>query len=145
MIGEIICTCIAQAYISHGGGFSHCAAGISHRGANEMLEDDYRVLQLKIFADPGFLSRMDEETKKTQQLINELRDNAENVQNTIAQIGKLSIDMPLKFQDMKNAEAAQTRLESEYVEKARPLATLLQLLNQRNSEKEIKEEANDED
>jgi len=58
MFGEIIISRLAQAYVSHGGGFCHFMAGVSHRGAKEMKEVAYRELRQKVFQDPIFIKTM---------------------------------------------------------------------------------------
>ena len=60
MLGEILCSRIAQAYTSHGGGFSHHSAGISTPGAYKLGEDVYRNYRIETYDDPEWQQNMKE-------------------------------------------------------------------------------------
>ncbi|KAK0109395.1 hypothetical protein ONS96_003209 [Cadophora gregata f. sp. sojae] len=61
MYAEILLTRIALGYISEGGGFSHCQAGISHGGADSVGSDYYERMQKSLYVSPAFNARLKKE------------------------------------------------------------------------------------
>ena len=61
MYAEILLTRIALGYISEGGGFSHCQAGISHGGADTVGNAYYEKKQKDMYVSPSFNTRLKKE------------------------------------------------------------------------------------
>jgi hypothetical protein len=61
MFAEILLSRLALAYINQGGGFSHCAAGMSHAGAFKVDADYWRIAQEKLVNSHAFRKRVEDE------------------------------------------------------------------------------------
>ena len=81
MLGEILCSRIAQAYTSHGGGFSHHSAGISTPGAYKLGEDVYRNYRIETYDDPEWQQNMQEAAVHFDYLTHKLRELREKELN----------------------------------------------------------------
>jgi hypothetical protein len=126
MLGEILCSRIAQAYISHGGGFSHHAAGISHQGANTMLEDDYRDLKLRVYGDPGFKERMEYEARKKLDTAKELKELHDQYLGAIKERTELSDELPKQLRELSGVTDERDKLfEGDYTTNTSPWEVLL--------------------
>ncbi|KAL3426660.1 hypothetical protein PVAG01_00169 [Phlyctema vagabunda] len=95
MLGEIICTRFAQAYITQGGGFSHERAGKSVAGVHKMTSLYYSDMKDKMASTPGFQSVMNREMEihlKKRSLLVELREVTEKEKELGDRWEKLKVD-----------------------------------------------------
>jgi hypothetical protein len=141
MLGEIIFSRIGQVYITYGGGFSHCAAGISHQGAYQLLETDYRLLKLAVSRNPDFTIRMREETRKTRELATDLRESFKAVKTDRERVQYLAKKIPELRQNITETEALIQRQREEYIQKATPFATMLNIMRRRKEAKNNTEQS----
>jgi hypothetical protein len=131
MLGEIMCSRIGQAYISHGGGFSHCAAGISHQGAYQLRETDYRLLRLEVANGPNFVPNMRAETRKTKQVTTDLHDAFNALEEDTNRTKLLKNKIPELYRNIANLETTIKEQNDEYIEKAAPWMALVNIMRKR--------------
>ncbi|KAF7884702.1 uncharacterized protein EAF02_005038 [Botrytis sinoallii] len=163
MFGEILCTRMAQAYTTHGGGFCHHAAGISLGAVHKMDDLYWRRVQRDLLNERhGFWDNMREAslqlretTRACNQAIQEREDSEKAVKESRT---KLAIDIATNWDERFNSMGTRARdmgnrlgeilqrIERQREEKRRvmneflttmgPLRSLIELANMANEEED---------
>ncbi|KAM3076247.1 hypothetical protein ACMFMG_006245 [Clarireedia jacksonii] len=130
MFGEIMCTRYAQAYTSHGGGFSHYAAGRSIQSASKVPEEYYKGVQEELRNDEAFITRIQQEVEvigRRNDVYERMFTSAEDQDGVLQRLNDSVREMTEEYQVYNEQGNRRDESSHEFLALEESLAALMEL------------------
>ncbi|KAF7924969.1 uncharacterized protein EAE98_007057 [Botrytis deweyae] len=129
MYGEILCTRFAQGYIANGGGFSHCAAGISVHTTRKLGDEYWSKVRKEILAGGELGRNVRREVKKLKErkeVYDKFMSTAKDMADTTQRLIDLKETWEKKKDELEKIDNKISDQVEQYIRDGQPLADFLE-------------------